>query len=79
MKNNQIQFDEPEYRVPKHQVQRSLFVDFLIKKGLAKDQQQAMYILFGIIGVSVLITMLSLKSKTITPPDNIPFSEVGRN
>lgn len=56
MENNEIQFDEPEYRVPRRQIQRNLFVDFLIKRGWAKDKQQAMYILFGVIGVCILVT-----------------------
>ena len=55
MENNDIQFDEPEYRVPRRQIQRNLFVDFLIKRGWAKDKQQAMYILFGVIGVCVFV------------------------
>lgn len=57
MENNEIQFDEPEYRMPTLQVPRNLFVDFLINKGLAKDKQQATYILFGVIGVCVLVVI----------------------
>lgn len=55
--NNKIKFDEPQYRMPTRQVQRNLLVDFLINKGWAKDGQQAMYILFGVIGVCVLVTV----------------------
>ena len=57
MENNEIQFHKPEYRIPTRQIQRNLFADFLVKKGWAKDKQQAMYILLGVIGVCVLVTM----------------------
>jgi len=55
MENNEVKFNEPNYGAPRRQRQRNLFIDFLIKKGWAKNEKQALYILFGIIGISVFI------------------------
>lgn len=52
MDNNEMQFDEPTYRMSPRQVHRNLFVDFLIKRGWAKDEQQAVYILLGVAAVA---------------------------
>ncbi len=58
MEDNRVQFDEPQHTVTKQQVGRKSFVDFLVDKGLAKNKQQATYILFGVIGVCILIIFL---------------------
>lgn len=55
MENKQVQFDEPEYRMPPQKIQRNLFINFLIDRGWAKDKQQASYILLGGIGICILI------------------------
>jgi len=68
MENNEVKFDEPEYRAPRLQVTHNSFIDFLIKKGLAKDEQQAMYILFGVIGISVLVSLWFFRGNTPQVP-----------
>jgi len=57
MRNFEVKFDEPEYRVSVEKVRNNFFVDFLIKKGLAKDRAQAMNILFAIIGLCIFVTI----------------------
>jgi len=76
MENNEVKFNEPEYYVPKRRVKHDLFVNFLIEKGLAKNEKQAMYILFAIIIISIIISIFSFRGKTITPPKNIPLSNI---
>jgi len=60
-----IQFDEPEYSVPAQQIRRSLFADFLIKNGLAKDKKQAVYILLGVIIFCILVALWFLIGSNI--------------
>lgn len=63
MKNDDVQFDEPEYRAPKQQASSDLFVNFLIKKGVAKNKMWATYILLGIIVFSILVIFLSFSNR----------------
>lgn len=72
MGSNKIQFDEPQYIMSTRRIQLNLFVNFLIKIGLAKNERQAMYILFGVIGGCILITIFFLsysKSELERPYD----------
>lgn len=58
MQNNKIQFDEPEYEISKKRIGQhdsNVFADFLIKKGWIKNEQQATYILLGVIVFCILI------------------------
>ena len=55
-----VQFNEPRSRLPKIHIKRTIFANFLIKTGLAKNKQQATYILLGIIGVGVFIMIMLL-------------------
>lgn len=60
MEKNEIQFDEPEYRMPTRQIQHNLFVDFLVKRGWVKDEKQATYILFGVVIFCVAVMLFVL-------------------
>ncbi len=71
MIDNKIKFEEAQYERPQQTTQRNLFIDFLINKGLAKSEQQATYILFGIIGISILITIWLLLSSSPQPNTEI--------
>jgi len=66
MEDNKVQFEEPEYRVPRQQIQHSSFADFLIKKGWARNEQQVVYILLGVIGVWVFFTVFFILKSSST-------------
>ena len=76
MENNEIQFDEIEYRMPARKVQRNLFVIFLIKRGWAKDEKQAIYILFGVIGVCILVAIWFFSGGETTPINSVTTQDV---
>lgn len=72
MEHNDIQFDEPEYRIPRRRIQRNLFVDFLLNNKIAKDTQQATYILLGfVIIVGILIIFIFIKSNSNSSQEEI--------
>ncbi len=66
MDNTKIQFEEPEYHITEQSAQNNLFVNFLIKTGLVKNEKQAMYVLFGVIGVCVLIIIFFISKSSNT-------------
>ncbi len=53
---NDVQFDEPQYNMPRPQVRHNSVVDFLLERGWAKDEKQAVHILFGVIGACILVS-----------------------
>ncbi len=54
---SEVQFDEPQYNMSRPQQQRNLLIDFLIEKGWAKDKQQAIHVLFGVVVACVLVSL----------------------
>jgi hypothetical protein len=75
MENKEVQFDEPKYRIPTRHSQHNLFIDFLIKRGWAKDERQVIYILLGVLGVCILIIVWFLSGggyENVKPNDFVP-------
>lgn len=71
MKDNELQFDDSSHRTPTRQASKNSFADFLIKHGLAKDEQMATYILVGVIGVCVLVMVWMFSGGN----ENRPFTD----
>ncbi len=62
MSHERVQFEEQKYHVSNHTRLDSTLISFLIRKDIAKNKQQAIYILLGIIIVAVILTFFVLRS-----------------
>ncbi len=74
-----IQFDEPTYGTPYRPPQNRGLVNWLLKKGIAKDKQQAQYILVGVAVVAIVVGLFAFSSgntNTIQPGVNPATGEI---
>jgi hypothetical protein len=80
--SKKIQFDEPVYKRPLSRTKpQNKFASFLIEKKIAKDEDQATYILLGIVGACILVVifyMFSGGSPEIFTEEEVRILDIGR-
>ncbi len=70
-----IQFDEPTYGMSTRRPQQNKgLTAWLLKKGIAKDRQQAQYILIGVAVVAVVVGFLFISQSGGEIPAPSPSS-----
>tara|TARA_B100000745_G_scaffold70940_1_gene42435 strand:- start:6428 stop:6700 length:273 start_codon:yes stop_codon:yes gene_type:complete len=58
-----VQFDEPTYKSPvRKQSTQHLLADFLVRNNLAKNNQQATYMILGIAILAIIISLWMISS-----------------
>tara|TARA_B100000745_G_scaffold152730_1_gene99960 strand:- start:7417 stop:7659 length:243 start_codon:yes stop_codon:yes gene_type:complete len=57
---NKVTFDEPVYSAPRSVV-RKTYQDILIRYGIAKNREQATYILIGVIVLGIIFSFIMIK------------------